>query len=656
MKKILFHYWVLLLFLLISFFLVWVWFRDDLFIGGGEEGLVLWNIKQYLSLYNGIWVERGAGLPLVLNLPKLPLLYLIGIIPSFGISWFHQFVFFYTSLLVGLAGMYKLALEITEDRMNKFLAISASVFYLFNPYSVSQVFGRFVYQGFIAWAYLPLFLYLILLWLKRGKPVVLLSLLVSLLVFSFAFAQPANIIIFWFSGFLIFIVEFVLEKPKRKDIFLRFVTIFLLWLIINFWWIYSYLKVGPSSLSGLADYQFNFSSLRGVSNYFPTREILLLRQKFLFGKDGPFFSYYSQTFTLVLSIIALAVAFGGWLRTKGKKHRYYLTTFVLVSWFISKGTNPPFGFIFYYFLFSNFPITFLLRNPYEKFGIVWLLVYSILFGIGVSYIFKKIHKKKYKITFAAFIILMSLALGEPLWKGSVFPERLRLSIPNYYSQLNETLTKDKGNGRVLITPMAYGEGVRYRWGYDGVEPSEFLINRSSISRFFYTDKRYDDKYTELFKTSVSDGKFYQLLKDLNVSYIIFNSDLVLSPEMSRDADKVKIELSRSKLLEKIGSFGPIDLYKNLDNEKESLFDVLGDKPPEIGYVKESTAKYIVNVSNSRGPYKLIFKSTFDKLWQARINGVEVENHNVALDYANSWNIDRLGDYQIDIVFKVWPWE
>ncbi len=655
MKRINFSNLVPILLFFISLIIVWIWFKNRLFFGGGEVGLTFLDINKLLRLYRGVWIETGLDYPSVLFLPTLPMFYLISLIPSFNTVWLHQAFFFLMALSMGMIGMYYLVLEIIGEK-NKNVALVASLFYAFNTYSVSQVFGRFIYAGMLLWAYLPLFLCLFLKWLRTGRYRYLLFVIFSLLLFSYIFIQPAYIITLWFSAFLISLSEYIVSKKKRAKVVLRFTVIFLLWIFTNIWWMYPYTKVGPGSLSGMESYEFNFSSLRGVSNFFPTGEILLLRQKFFFDAGGPFSAYYSKNYTHILSMTALLIAFLGWLSTKGKKYRVHLTLIAVSAWFISKGTNPPFGFITYQFLFSNFPITFLFRNPYEKFGAVWLLVYSIFFGLGTVWLLRKSYNKsvKYLIFFSSLAI--SFMLGKYIWTGMVPPKSLQISVPTYYSFLNSDILKDKNNGRVLAMPLIYGEAARYKWGYDGAEPSDYLIDKPTVVRMTLSDKLYDNKFTELYNTPIPDSKFIKLLNEMNITYITFNDDYIVQKDAMSKVEQTKRDLAKNQKLQKIGNYGPITLYKNLANKDGTMFEILADKPPKISYIKESPERYIVTVFDATAPYLLVFKSEFNSLWEARIDGDILSSHELIYEYANSWKVDKMGSYRIEVVFKVWPWE
>src|SRR4030067_3228079 len=155
-----------LFFLILSLIVLAVWYRHGKFIGGGEEGLIFWDIERYLEKYRWLWIERGLGAPWVLGYPKLPILYLINLIPSFNITWIHQSIFFLITLFLGTTGIYSLTQAITRTK-NKTEAFFAGFFYLFNPYTVAMIYGRFIYFGMLAWGFLPYFLLIILKFLRR---------------------------------------------------------------------------------------------------------------------------------------------------------------------------------------------------------------------------------------------------------------------------------------------------------------------------------------------------------------------------------------------------------------------------------------------------------------------------------------------------------
>jgi hypothetical protein len=645
---------VIFLFLLISLLVLSVWYKSGRFIGGGEVALHFWDIDRYINMYRWPWIEKGLGAPWVLALPKLPLLYIINSIPSINVTWLHQSIFFLITLFLGTIGVYLLTLEITQEE-NRTQAFLAAFFYLFNPYTVSQVFGRFIYAGMLAWGFLPFFLLIVLKWLRKDRSFSLVKIATTFIIFSYVFSQPAYVIVYWLVAFLVFLSEFLVTKKNRLILIKRFITLFLLWLFVNAWWLYPYVTLGFSSLEAVGGYKYNFDSLRGVSKYGTTSQILTLRQGFYIGEGGIFYPYYSQGVINILSIVALITAVIGWFLTKTKKYRVHFSVFTLVAWFICKGTNRPLGYSFYNLLFSNFPITYGLRNPYEKFGIIWTLVYSILFALGAIWIINRAKGAISKFAIVVGFILISLFLGEPIIDGTTFSEQLYITVPEYYNDINLALNKDKNDGRVFMLPINYSDGVKYKWGYEGVEPSEHLVDKPVLGSIYF-ESIYNNRYKELYDTPISDPRFYILLNELNISYLVFNNDNVNSTDDLVKVEEVKNLLMNNKNFEEIGNFGALTLYRNLDNAEGLVFGTLDENASKISYVKESPTRYRISVVNAKSPFTLVFKSLFNDSWEARIEGVSIHGHDMIYHYANAWEIDKTGSYLIDVIFKVWPWE
>ena len=120
--------------------------------------------------------------------------------------------------------------------------------------------------------------------------------------------------------------------------------------------------------------------------------------------------------------------------------------------------------------------------------------------------------------------------------------------------------------------------------------------------------------------------------------------------------KIKEFLDESHEFEKIGDYNALTLYKYLRNEKGLMFEVLGNNPPRINYVKISPTKYRITVNEAKEPYELIFKTVFHNNWQARSDNMLFSKNDTAYSYANSWKINKTGSYFVDVIFKVWPWE
>jgi hypothetical protein len=79
-------------------------------------------------------------------------------------------------------------------------------------------------------------------------------------------------------------------------------------------------------------------------------------------------------------------------------------------------------------------------------------------------------------------------------------------------------------------------------------------------------------------------------------------------------------------------------------------------PPAITFHKINSSRYMVSIKNASSPFFLNFLESFHPLWKAyylvgnkRIQ-ISDDNHILINSYANSWYIDKNGNYQMEIEF------
>lgn len=647
------------LLVILSIFLGFIWFRGGNFLGSGEEGLSLYSPEKTARLYRYAWFETGTGIPIPVYLPRAPLFSAVAVLTRLKLPIFAvQALVFIALFITAELSVFWLVYEFIGQSKKPLVAGFAAIFYLFNPYTLSQVWARFLYSGMFAWAFLPLFLFL---WIKCLRPRRLswfLVFLLSTLIFSNAFGQPAYLFTLWIPAGLFFAIELWRNRKKGEEaarLFFNSLAILALWVLVNLWWIYPCIKVGTSAFSEISAWKTNFDTLRGVSKYFPTSQIILLRQGFLFGKESYLYNFYHRPWVYAINMGVLSIAILGLITSRREKNWPYLAVLAFIGWFVSKGTNPPLGYSFFKFLFFNFPFTAALRNSYEKFGLVWLLPYSIFFALGAGWIYRRLRPKIREIVVGIVLVLSCCVLVWPMWTGDVFAKNVRVEVPDYYKQANDFLNKDKNDGRLLMLPIIPGDGVAYTWGYRGVEPSEFLFDRPAVSKIFRT-KYADEKYRELYNAFINDKNYNKFLDEMNIKYLVLHHDLDAKLSNASSSAQAEDTLKKNPKINFIKKIGELSVYEYIENTNASLFITEGEDAPSISYQKLNTTHYTINVQNAKNPYKLIFKETFNHLWKARIDGEKLDEHFLIYNYANGWQIKRCGDYTINIVFKVWPWE
>src|SRR3989344_2340664 len=180
----------LLILIVVPLILTLIWFHNGLILGEGEEGLIFYNPSKNLELSKSTWVEINTGMPNLYWLPRLPILYWTSIlVDNFGISPFViQAGLFYILLLTGTISVFFLTRFFLElGHLSYLISFVAAVFYLLNPFSFSQVWGRNLYPQYFSFALLPLSLLLLAMALKQKNYLYLLLLLIASLIFSWAF-------------------------------------------------------------------------------------------------------------------------------------------------------------------------------------------------------------------------------------------------------------------------------------------------------------------------------------------------------------------------------------------------------------------------------------------------------------------------------------
>lgn len=484
--------------------LTFLWFSKGLMFAGGEEGLSFFNPSRTFDLVSPTWVETGTGYSSIGNLTQIPyylifkILYSLGI-PTILLQSFH----FFLIMTVGVLSCY-LLLKITVEKELKersiisnfnYFSFIGAVFYLLNPFSMTQIFGRGIFVFYFAFALHPLFLALFILGIQKRSLFYSFFALIASIVFSATYGFYGFALSQWFlvSVYLIFyLITHYTDKNKIIFATFFFLASFLAWFFVHMFWILPVLKAGPQQLAGtLNNIEENIGSLRGVSTHFPLPVLIRLLHTGYFYENLYGSIYHSLFFNLISWIIPIVSFFS---ITKFKKITYFKIygIILIISLFISLGSNFPTGWIFE-LIFKNISYFQMYRNPYEKFGLILLIAYTPFFSLGTLVVSEKIAKilkaKLWKMLSIFLIIFLVCGIYLwPMWVGKFaggFLINTWVKVPDYYNDLRIWLDKSKEQFRVVMTPIWPGEGAFYQWNgntYQGIDPMEFLINTQAISR------------------------------------------------------------------------------------------------------------------------------------------------------------------------------
>lgn len=638
-----------------------------------EEGLHFYDLSRTVRIHKYLWQETQLGSINPFNFARLPYFKFIYLFQTLKIPSFRiQQIVFLVLIFTPLISTSMLAKSLFPGKPNVFYT-SASLFYFFNLFTMSQVLQRFIYPNIFAWSYLPLFLYLWVRWLDTTKKKYLVLFLVSSILFSNTFGLTVFVLTLWIPAFLLWLNNYRVVPA---------LVAILLWGIVNLFWLYPLLFIRDTSYAQNLNVVQNIVSLVDVSKYYPSDEIILLKQKYYFGSGAELSKIYSRPYNLAIgSGIFLLLAAGVVWSIKFRQGRL-VAIWLFISWFLVKGANSPYGYEFYNWLFTKLPFTVLLRNPYEKLGIVFLLPYSLLLSLGLSRI------KPYSIKITIIFVVCFIYL-RPYWTNQIFANYVT-EVPKSYQQANSYLNS-QSNLRLLHLPYLLNAGTKFTWGYQGEEPSNYLFDRSSLSVTYYSPS---DPYPLIYQ-HLRSPNMYKLLQFFSVDSIVLHHDIIKTQDYQEDVSGTVAIINTWKNIQLTKRYPELDIYeldKNLNlglgylsnnvtttaslkegldlvvnsekfnSQKDSFvtsndqFSLSQSNLPSYSITKISPIHYKYSINNAAGRYILILSNNFNSHWMAKIDNKVLSNHFQINGYANGWLIDKPGDYVIDISFKTWPWD
>ncbi len=672
---------IILLFLCL--FLVFLWFHKGLIFAGGEDGIPFYDLNKTTQFVSFAWQDISAGYPTQLNLNRIPYFNFLKIFYSIWMpGYMIQALHFFIIMTFGCISLYLLLRETvakeleTKSNTFKHVPLIGAIFYLLNPFSMAQIWGRGLYLQFFPFALFPFFLLMFILGLsKRNFIFGFLGLLASFF-FAGSFGNPSYIFSFWVVIF-IYLIFYAVKNPNKRNIrfsLVYFLFLILGWIVVHMWWIYPLIKITSNQFAlALNNTEVNVGTLTGISKDYQLHSLLRLIHEGYFYRDQKFGGSYPSLPFIFLSWIIPLVALFSYKTFKKLKIFLFFAMLFLFSLFMCSGANLPTGFVFVW-IFKTFPIFQAFRNPFEKFGLVLTMAYAPFFAVGsivvsvwISKLFKKIN---FKISLFGILFLVCGIFLWPIWTGQFTAGGIKISpwirVPGYYKELDDWLNSQPDDSRLIHFPINPGDGLRYReweYPYQGTEPSEQTFTKPSIgknvqdSKLFYNvllqrfDKFQEKTYgpdPDITNSDFRSRDLYEELAKLNVRYIILHKDI--DPDLGKFGKPELVEkyLESQKNIKKINTFGMLDVYKvEIPDEVHLIYS----PDIKVRYFKINPTRYIVNVTDAKNPFDLYFLENFDQNWELYINGQKIENHSKVFSYANMWNINKTGSFNILLKYK-----
>ncbi|HET7098889.1 MAG TPA: hypothetical protein VFI61_01490 [Patescibacteria group bacterium] len=575
-----------IIFVVISTILTLIWFKDGSILGGGEVGAPFYNLTRMYEMSNMAWSDRGLGKSTGFSVGGAAYYAFFNFFQNIGVQgYILQASFFFICLLLTLISSYLLMREVLP-KLGKASYLYASLFYLVNPYSLVNIWNRFLPNQIIFYAFLPLGIWLFIYGLRTKKYYFAILNMILTAVFSVAFIGPAQTLIFWGLMFLVGLYYFIFEK-KDKFVFLYFILNVLLWLIFNSFWVIQQISFRFSQTYTTVSNLFftsvgNFETFNSLSRQLGKLSNLFLLQHGPFFEDTFGFQYnwpavYNHPIFLICQwafiIYVLSIAIKN---IKSYWINFFFLVF-LIGIFISKGNSQPLGEVVD-FLFKRISFLEFFRNPFEKAGVLIAFGLTPLVGLGYS----KISQYANSLRRSAKLFILYIPwvyitiLGFPFWTGFVFTNGYSPSNninigyqvvpPDYYLSADNYLSEQPGLFRFMSLPIG-GEGIYNNWlkGYVGVEQSGVLFSTPSLS-YDTTIPLYSGVVSKIEELFIRYPDFYRLAGMLNLKYLVFRSDFDYVRSGMRDPNVIE-QLLAKRILDpnsKISfdsNFLPLKIFK-----------------------------------------------------------------------------------------------
>ena len=314
--------------------------------------------------------------------------------------------------------------------------------------------------------------------------------------------------------------------------------------------------------------------------------------------------YASNPILIFLSFLILLITLIPLLSSEKIIKKYYVIFFfclLIFSIFLSKGIHPPFGYL-YLWLVDNFPLFWVQRAPWQKFGLLLSMSLSVLFGLGIgsiSNLLSDVCSKAKKFIFFKRLVCLFIPLLLTLilsvlynWKfvtGAMYSngagesrlgyhERLNLGFhvkyPDYVYSIREYINKQDDYFRIFFLPDATSSV--YLWGYAGSTDITFgLLNKGLIYRSYgegllppNTLEGMQDLLGRKLLADSGPGAA-KLLGKWGVKYIVLRNDYWDAFYGSNQSKKPELIAKKLQMLEPgirlEKSFGEWDLYRINDD-------------------------------------------------------------------------------------------
>lgn len=574
---------VIFIFVAISLFLSLIWFPVGQVIGGGDVGIPTFLPQRALAVVSNSWWETQAtGTNNPSTFTALPFYMILAFLDQLGIgSDLTQKGLFILILAGGAISIYFLAREFEFKYKYGFLA---GLFYIFNLSSLS-IWHRGVHNAMLMLLLLPVSLLIIIRGVRQKKYLSILWVNIISTLSAYVYGTPAYIAAVWllWLTFLLTRLRFSFSDKKERKFIITYTLILLVaWVGLNAWWLLHFLESSEQAVSQFSAQQLHQRSSEVVEDlkiYTKPEYILRGLNAYYHYGNLDWGTFYLSPFAIFISWVPVVIIFFTLLvKENYKKHNWIFLVFLIaIVIFIAKGVDAPLGGL-NRLAYDNIAGLAVLRNPYEKIGILLVIPYSLLFALGCSQIlqFVKINKGLLKLFVLGLIFTSMGILVWPLWRGEVFRSEKGQSyfkVPSYYAEASKWFEEHSDDTRILHLPLAAGESVDYNWGYTGIEPSQLFFPGSSIA-YLVGLENVDSVLRNLLVDihNQDNSSLTRRLSLLNAGWIVVHNETVWRNRSLEPVERINAWLqTKPEFIEHITDFGPLSIWRIKDQYRLGHF-------------------------------------------------------------------------------------
>lgn len=431
------------LILLISILLgvYWIWWLPGPRVANDISLISQTSLKELMS-YPQTWSitgTEGLGEYTVFTLWSWPFTFLNGVFANLGFSFsaLERILIILPFLLIGTLGVWKLGKYINLSDNAKFIS---ALFYLTNTYILLVIDGGQLTIA-LSYASFPIAYLAIEKSIQGGyRQKILAGIFVSVV----GFFDIRFVYVLFLLSFVRFLYEFLFLNSKDRiwwilDWVRMGVVLALVVIGLNFYWLLLLFKVPLSSSTYTSLTQTSFVSLISLGH-----AMLMLSPHWFKNVFGQVTDLKFE-FILIPILVFLAPV----LKPKNRLVGFWLVVTVLAI-FTTKGSSEPFS-KFYPLLYFNIPGFSLFRDS-SKFFFLVALSYTVLIGIAVDEIIKRVSSIKIKTAFVVVLTIYLLFLIRPIFLGLMTGTFSKPPLQNEYSKLANLLEKDKVFSNIFWIP------------------------------------------------------------------------------------------------------------------------------------------------------------------------------------------------------------